>query len=42
MWGWLCVGLWGKFLCARGKEEWVVGAAKDASGVGINLYVYDL
>ena len=34
--------VWGKFLCAWSKEELVVGATTDASGVGINLYVYDL
>jgi hypothetical protein len=27
-------------MCAWGKEELVVGAAKDASGVGINLYAW--
>ena len=32
----------GKFLCAWGKEELVVGAAKDASGVGVKLDVYNL
>ena len=32
----------GKFLCAWGEEELVVGAAKDVAGVGIDLYVYDL
>ena len=29
-------------MCARGEEELVVGAAKNASGVGIDLYVDDL
>ncbi len=29
-------------MCAWGKEELVIGAAKDASGVGVHLYVDNL
>ena len=29
----------GEFLCAWGEEELMVGAAKDASCVGVDLYV---
>ena len=29
----------GEFLCAGGEEELMVGAAKDASCVGVDLYV---
>ncbi len=32
----------GEFLCAWGKEELMVGAAKDASGVGVDVYVDNL
>jgi hypothetical protein len=32
----------GKFLCAWGEEELVVDAAKDAPGVGVDLYLNDL
>ncbi len=31
-----------EFLCARGEEELMVGAAKNASDVGIDLYMDDL
>ncbi len=33
---------WGKFLGARGDEELVVSSAKDASGVGVDEFVYAL
>ena len=32
----------GEFLCARGEEELVVGSAKDAAGVGVDIEVNDL
>ncbi len=32
----------GKFLCARDEKKLMVGAAKNASGVGIDLYMDDL
>ena len=31
----------GEFLCARGEEELVVGSAKDAAGVGVDIEVND-
>ncbi len=34
--------MWGEFLCAWGEEELMVGAAKDASGVGVDMYVDNL
>ncbi len=34
--------MWSEFLCAWGKEELMVGAAKDASGVGVDVYVDNL
>ncbi len=34
--------MWGEFLRVWGKEELVVGAAKDASGVGVDLDVDNL
>ena len=35
-------GVRGEFLCAWGKEELMVGAAKDASGVWVDVDVDDL
>ncbi len=32
----------GEFLCAWDKEELMVGAVNDASGVGVDLYVDNL
>ncbi len=34
--------VWGKFLCAGCEEELVVCSAKDALGVGVELYTDDL
>ncbi len=34
--------MWGKFLGARGEEELVVSSTEDASGEGVDEYVYDL
>ncbi len=34
--------VWGEFLCVWGKEELVIGAANNASGVGVHLYVDNL
>jgi hypothetical protein len=32
----------GEFLCVRGEEELVVGSAKDATGVGVDIEVNEL
>ncbi len=34
--------MWGEFLCAGCEVELVVCSSKDASGVGVELYMNDL